>query len=330
VHQIKEQAPVIHEKIFPYEREEIQPVIHRDREQTEVIQVEAPTYEREIRPMTILEKQLPAEMMPEMRESTKESDLIYEEFAKLHHSTLERAPMQHNVIQKPPIVEEHIKKTVIEEIQPIIHKEVLEPHLIRETKPIYEKVVEAPTITRVVRELEGFHLEDHNNHHQHHGLVLSGKLDCKDCKIFHQYPEACEMCSPRHRYEGCHECDKFTKTSFLPLFPGLALLEDHNKHHYHHSEFLSGKGICFDCQRLHNKELCSLCQPGYYYEGCSECSKLKQTGKILPAYPGLDTHHRVLLQQRESFVQPGLKQPEKTQIFVTQTRSEFSQAKQQM
>jgi len=47
-----------------------------------------------------------------------------------------------------PIVEEHIKRTVVEERQPIIERDVVAPTVIQETKPIYERVVEAPRVYR--------------------------------------------------------------------------------------------------------------------------------------------------------------------------------------
>jgi len=333
----KERPAVVHEKVIPFEREEIQPIIHRDREKTEIVQVEAPSYQTEVRPIMIHEAQLPAERKADVRASTKESDLKYQEFGQMYHSTTERAATQHKVIQRTPIIEEHVRKTVIEEVQPVIHKEVIEPHIIRENLPIYEKVVEAPTVTRVIREMEGLHLEDHNLHHSHHSMALGGKLQCNDCRKFHEFPEVCQMCAPLHRYEGCIECSK-SNTSFLPLFPGLVLLEDHNKHHHHHADFLNARISCFDCQRLHNKESCSLCAPAYYYEGCNECSQWRNRGVALPAFPGLATQHQVYLQQREPTVrsisqsQPlPLKTPlEPAQGYVTTTRSEFSQAKQQM
>jgi len=54
-------------------------------------------------------------------------------------------------IVKEPIVEEVIRKTIIEEIQPVIHKETIAPVIIRETLPLYEKVVEAPVIVHEQR-----------------------------------------------------------------------------------------------------------------------------------------------------------------------------------
>jgi len=48
------------------------------------------------------------------------------------------------VMQKTPIVEEQYHKKVIEEVQPILYREVVQPVLIEQTKPIYENIQESP------------------------------------------------------------------------------------------------------------------------------------------------------------------------------------------
>lgn len=45
-----------------------------------------------------------------------------------------------------PIVEETVHKKIIEEVTPVIHREVIAPKVINERKDIYEKIVEAPTV----------------------------------------------------------------------------------------------------------------------------------------------------------------------------------------
>lgn len=37
-----------------------------------------------------------------------------------------------------------VKPHIIEEVQPVIHRTIHEPHIIHERKDIYEKIVEAP------------------------------------------------------------------------------------------------------------------------------------------------------------------------------------------
>jgi hypothetical protein len=56
------------------------------------------------------------------------------------------------VVNKAPIVYETERRKILEEVQPIVYKQVVQPVIIRETKPIYEKIIEAPVIFREVRE----------------------------------------------------------------------------------------------------------------------------------------------------------------------------------
>ena len=49
-------------------------------------------------------------------------------------------------IYKEPIIEEVVKKEIINVIQPVIKREVVEPTIIKITKPIYEEVHEQPIL----------------------------------------------------------------------------------------------------------------------------------------------------------------------------------------
>jgi hypothetical protein len=233
------------------------------------------------------ERQLPAEVRPEMIASSLDAEKRIQQIQSQYQSTLERAPAEHRVIEKTPIIEEHIKKTVIEEIQPVIHKEVVEPHIIREVKPIYEKIVEAPTVTRLVKEMVGLNLDDHYRHHSHHGLFLSGNQDCQDCKNYHQFAEACQLCKPLHFYEGCGDCGKLRDSGLsLPPFPGSQNMF-HSQHHLHHNNVINKKESCYNCSSWHSSQNCVMCKPEYSFENCNECSRLRGSGMVLPKFSGM-------------------------------------------
>eukprot|EP01118_Nematostelium_gracile_P002281 TRINITY_DN1251_c0_g1_i2.p1 TRINITY_DN1251_c0_g1~~TRINITY_DN1251_c0_g1_i2.p1 ORF type:complete len:277 (+),score=96.94 TRINITY_DN1251_c0_g1_i2:41-832(+) len=135
---------VIREVVHPVEEEIIQPVIHREREQTEVHQITQNIAESEILPTIVEEKTLPAQYIGEFKESNV---LAEAEFMKgTVDSSLEVDQVKHIRVVKEPIIEEVIKKTVIEVVQPVIHKETIAPHVIKETLPIYERIVEAPVV----------------------------------------------------------------------------------------------------------------------------------------------------------------------------------------
>jgi len=139
--EVRERAPVVQEVIKPGLREEIQPVIHRQREQLEIREEIQPIYEKSVRGTIVENRSLPAEIRPDVRMGAM--------------PILQEGPRGSVVVQaehreafvKPPLVEETIHKKIIEEVQPVIHREVIAPRVIHETKPIFEKVIEAPVVS---------------------------------------------------------------------------------------------------------------------------------------------------------------------------------------
>jgi len=143
----REKGPVVKEHILPKEREEIQPVIHREREKTEVIEVTKPIIEREVMPTKITETTLPPETRATVyHEESEDFKQRYKKISEKYKPSFEVAATEKEVIERTPIVKEHVTKKVIQEIQPVIFREITEPHITREVKPIYEKVVEEPTL----------------------------------------------------------------------------------------------------------------------------------------------------------------------------------------
>ncbi|PRP75741.1 hypothetical protein PROFUN_09165 [Planoprotostelium fungivorum] len=137
-----EKDVVVHEHIHPVEKEEIQPIIHREREQMEVRQITERLHETEIQP-TLIEKR---ELAPEVREVMVERSAPISENIILPSVSVDTT--LRSVETHAPIVNEVIKKTVIEEVQPVLEKDVIVPTIIQETKPIYEKIVEASVLIR--------------------------------------------------------------------------------------------------------------------------------------------------------------------------------------
>lgn len=137
----REKAAVVQEVIKPGVREEIQPVIHREREQLEIREALQPVYEKNVRPTIVEERQLAAEIKPEVRLGT--APVI----APGPQSSVLVEAEHREVLMHAPVVEETVHKKIIEEVQPVIHREVIAPKVIHEVKPIYEKIVEAPVVT---------------------------------------------------------------------------------------------------------------------------------------------------------------------------------------
>jgi len=139
-----EKQQVVREHIHPVMKEEIQPVIYREREQLDVKQVTQMLHETQIQPTTVEERQLPAQY----RENVYQNNRPVQENIVLPSRDVEQT--SHTRIVHEPIVNETIRKTVVEEIQPVVERDVYQPTLVQTERPIYEKIVEAPIVTRQV------------------------------------------------------------------------------------------------------------------------------------------------------------------------------------
>jgi len=145
---------VLQETLKPMERIEIQPVIHRQREQMEVHQINENISQTEVLPTVYKEKELPARYVGEFIEDDQAVTEKYLEANAEIKSTMEVEGVRRIRIVKEPVVEEHVHKTIVEVVQPIIHKETFAPVVIKETLPLYEKVIEAPTMSMEERSVD--------------------------------------------------------------------------------------------------------------------------------------------------------------------------------
>jgi hypothetical protein len=142
---------VIQEHIHPVEKIEVQPILHRQRQQMEVHQIMQPISEREVLPAVVQEVELSPQYIGDFVENDTASKELYVEGATKYESAVDVDGVRRIKVFKEPIVEETIRKTIIEEVQPVIHKETIAPVVIKETLPLYEKVVEAPVIVQEER-----------------------------------------------------------------------------------------------------------------------------------------------------------------------------------
>jgi len=133
--QRRESAPVIHERIRREEVEEIQPVIHREREKTEIHKITQPIQTSSTLGIVTEEGTLPAQFVPEIRTPGMMAP-------PTPIGTRQEVSGQRMRVEKPALVLETEKRNIIEEVQPVVYKETVEPHIIRLTQPIYERIVE--------------------------------------------------------------------------------------------------------------------------------------------------------------------------------------------
>lgn len=142
--EVIERPVVIHESIRQEQVEEIQPIVRVEREKTEIRQITQPLTDKEIRPVLVEERVLPVEVLPTI---VNQGAPMPE---RLDQSTRDFDATLRHVVEKTPIVQETEKWRVIEEVQPIIYREVIVPHVIRTSRPMREVVVEAPVFTEQV------------------------------------------------------------------------------------------------------------------------------------------------------------------------------------
>jgi len=136
---------VVHERIHPVQKEEIQPVIYREREQLDVKQVTQLLHETQIQPTLVQQR----ELAPQVREAVVErSAPITENYVAPSREV--DATLRSQVVHAP-IVNEVIKKTIVEEIQPVLERDIIQSTVIQNTQPIFEKFVDAPQVYRETR-----------------------------------------------------------------------------------------------------------------------------------------------------------------------------------
>jgi len=143
-----EKAAVVHEVYKTEEVIQIQPVINREREQLDVYEVVQPIREREVIATEVRQATLATQTRATIVEDN--SAFLAQRSAPSDFSTREVAATMSQTVTNAPIVHETITHRVIEEVQPVIYKEIDRPVLIRETQPIYEKVIEAPRVHHTV------------------------------------------------------------------------------------------------------------------------------------------------------------------------------------
>jgi len=132
-------------------------VIHREREQLEVKQITEQLHETRIQPTIIQQRELQPEYKPAV---TMRSAPIAPNF---HAPSVKVDNVRASQVVHAPIIEETIRKTIIEEIQPVLNRDVIVTTVIHEMRPIYEKIIEPPRVERVLlpeRELGVYNMND--------------------------------------------------------------------------------------------------------------------------------------------------------------------------
>jgi len=130
------------EKIHHRETVHKQDVITRDIEKTEVVQVQQPIHETQVNAVQHHEKILPTANF----ERNYDKGVAPQQVAQ---ARLE-VDKQTEVVEHAPVVQERVHKKIIEDIQPVVHRDVIQEHHVAVQQPIHEHIVEAPVVVQRV------------------------------------------------------------------------------------------------------------------------------------------------------------------------------------
>jgi len=136
-----EKPAIVHEVIKTEETIQIQPVIERERDQTDIYEVVQPIREHEVMPTVVSEVTL----APVIVSGTQASSSNY----VATDTTM--APEVRSTMQKAPIVQEKVVHRIVEEIHPVIYKEVPAhmAHQFTGSRAVGEVDIERTTTTTV-------------------------------------------------------------------------------------------------------------------------------------------------------------------------------------
>lgn len=138
-----QQPALAEEKVIHVQESRVQPVVVRDILKTEVHQIEQPVLESKTMPVEKHTTTLP-------EQNIEKNDL--KPVAPLPVPQPSHIEEQSATVRKelPPIIQERVHHAVIEQIQPVVYREIIQPHETLVIQPIHERIVEPAVVTRVV------------------------------------------------------------------------------------------------------------------------------------------------------------------------------------
>jgi len=132
-------AALAEERLHIREKEIIQPVITRDIDQTEIRQVVQPVHEEKILDTQLREKVLATQNI--------EKDMSRPVAPIVVPTARSETDKQTQRVEQAAIIEERIHKKIIEDVQPVIYRDVVQNEEVLIKQPIHEHIVEAPIVT---------------------------------------------------------------------------------------------------------------------------------------------------------------------------------------
>jgi len=148
-----EQRPaVVYERRIRKENEEIQDVVDRNRYTTEIRQIIQPVKhivkldeKEEHNTLQAIERGASYNSSPDNHERYERQRKLYPSGALIP----EGESVEKVTIRKEPVIRERIRARIIEEIQPVVYREVIQPVRVMSEQPIHETVVHGATVREV-------------------------------------------------------------------------------------------------------------------------------------------------------------------------------------
>lgn len=143
---VQEAPAEINTHIHHHEQKEIVPEVHRTREQEIIQPVIQPVHEQHVEET----QEVSEAMAPEKREIRHETSMDNKQALEAHRSGFQSSSTtdstQHETRVNAPIIHEHVHTKIVEEIQPVIDRDIHVPVHRTITQPIHEHVVDGTQI----------------------------------------------------------------------------------------------------------------------------------------------------------------------------------------
>jgi len=150
---ISEQRPaVVYEKRIRKENEDITDVVDRNRYTTEIRQIIQPVQhivkldnKEEQNKLVAIERGVSYDASPDNYDR-------YERQRKMHPSgalITEDESVEKVTVRKDPVIRERIRARIIEEVQPVVYRQVIQPVHVKSEQPIHETVVHGATVREI-------------------------------------------------------------------------------------------------------------------------------------------------------------------------------------
>jgi hypothetical protein len=132
-------APAVeHKTINPHQREERQIAVDREVHQDHYHTTVQPVLDREVLPEQHHANIVPIEHRTHDKRDTRDTEQFLAQTKAQFKSEQVRTDTKHTATELPSVAGEHTHHHIHETIQPVIQKEVIEPHVVHTTVPIHE------------------------------------------------------------------------------------------------------------------------------------------------------------------------------------------------